>query len=99
MEKAFSILMFIMGGCLLLYAGLLALSGDVKMIPRHYSSKIKNPHEYCKGFALIIMLVAADFLLTGLVGLTQIYWLAMIVLVGGFVGCMFAAARIIKIYN
>ncbi len=43
MEKAFPILMLIFGGMLLLYAGILALTKDVGMIPRVEQSKVEDP--------------------------------------------------------
>ncbi|MBR2256995.1 MAG: hypothetical protein IJ899_06530 [Blautia sp.] len=61
MEQGFSILMFIFAGALLLYAGLMALIKDYKMLPyrARQSVKPKNPKKYMVQLAKIVALVAA----------------------------------------
>ena len=57
----FSILMFIFSACLLLYALILAVSRDYKMIARYWASELKTKREqkrYARMFAKIMALVA-----------------------------------------
>ena len=58
MESGFAILMFCFSGALFLYAGILALTRDPKMIRRHYAAEMKNPRAYASTFAKIMALVA-----------------------------------------
>lgn len=78
-----------MGISLLLYAGIAYLSGDpIFLFQGAYSlpKDKKAKKEYVrKKFVKIIALVALSFLASSLVGLTQIYWLALIVFVLGIV--------------
>ena len=98
MEYAYSILMFCFAGMLLLYAGLLALTGDVGLIPRNELVKMKDKKAYARQFAKVIALVALAPVLSGLV--VMVPWLsaltsvvaahvaAFLVLVLAFVGCI-----------
>lgn len=57
----FSILMFIFSACLLLYALILAVSKDYKMIARYWASDVKTKRDqkrYARMFAKIMALVA-----------------------------------------
>ncbi len=56
--KPLSILMLCFSGALLLYAGLLALTKDYKMIPRGFAAKVGDKRAYALKFAKIIALVA-----------------------------------------
>ena len=89
METVFSIIMAAMGFGLLFYAGIAYLSGDpIILFQDTYSfpKGKKEKKEYVrKKFVKIIALIALSFLASSLVGLTQIYWLAMIVFVLGIV--------------
>ena len=89
METVFSIIMTATGISLLIYAGIAYLSGDpIFLFQGAYSlpKDKKNKKEYVrKKFVKIIALVALSFLASSLVGLTQIYWLALIVFVLGIV--------------
>ncbi len=96
MEYAFSIMMFAMAGGMLLYAGDLAIWKNYKLIPRWQSARMKDPKAYTVQFAKVIAVFALPFLASGLVGLLQWYIPALIVLVAGFVGAGFAAARLMK---
>ena len=53
-----SILMFAFAGALLLYAGLLALTKDVRLIPRMQAVQPKDPRAYAAAFAKMLALVA-----------------------------------------
>ena len=70
----FSILMFMFSGGLLLYAAILALSKDVKMIPRDYAAKITDKRRYATQFAKVIALVALAPAYGGIVGLFSTGW-------------------------
>lgn len=100
METVFSIIMAAMGISLLIYAGLAYLSGDpIFMFQGAYSlpkdKKVKK--EYVrKKFVKIIALVALSFLASSLVGLTQIYWLAVIVFVLGIVFTVILGKKIMN---
>ena len=54
----FSILMLCFSGALLLYAALLALTKDYRLIPRGYASAVKDKRAYAAKMAKIIALVA-----------------------------------------
>ncbi len=54
----FSILMLCFSGALLLYAGLLALTKDYKLIPRGYAVKVKNKRAYAVNMAKVVALTA-----------------------------------------
>lgn len=60
MEYGFSILMFIFAGVLLLYAALMALTKDYRMLPyrSRQSVKPKNPKKYMVQLAKIVALTA-----------------------------------------
>ena len=69
MEYALSFIAFGFGGALLLYAGILWLTKDVKLIRRWYTAEIKDPKLYAKTFALLIAFLALALLAGGWVGL------------------------------
>lgn len=89
MEFVFSILMAAMGVSMLIYAGFAYLEGDpIIMFQGVYSfPKDKEARkEYVrKKFVKSIALIAVSFLASALVGLSQIYWLAVAVFVLGIV--------------
>ena len=64
----FSILMLAFSGMLLLYAGLLALTKDYKLIPRSCAVSPKDPGAYAAAFARMIALVAMAPLTAALFG-------------------------------
>ena len=70
MEYGLGILMLCFAGMLLLYAGLLALIRDYKLIPRHWTANMKNKKKYCVQFAKVIALVSLAPLECGLISLT-----------------------------
>lgn len=71
MEHAYSIIMGIFAGALLLYAGLMALSKDYKMIPfrKRVSFTPKDPKRYMFQLSKVIALVALAPGLSALVAL------------------------------
>lgn len=69
MEYVFSYMNFAFGGALLLYALVLRLTLDVKLIPRADSAEIRNPRKYAKKFANLIVLISLAFITGGWVAL------------------------------
>lgn len=68
MEYAYSIVMAIFGAALLLYAGLMALTKDYKMLPyrSRQSVKPKDPKKYAFQLSKVIALVALSPVLSAL---------------------------------
>ena len=97
MEYAYSMIMFIMAGALLLYAGLTAAAKKL-ILPYRYtvSYKARDKKLYATQFAKAIAVIAAAFFISGLVGLTKIYVLAVILLIAGIIGGIIIAARLVK---
>lgn len=54
----FSILMLCFSGALLLYAGLLALTKDYRLVPRGYAAEVKDKRAYAANLAKVIALTA-----------------------------------------
>jgi len=69
MEYAFSFITLGFGGMLLLYAGLLRLTLDVRLIPRSSFVNMKDAKAYARTFADLTALLALAFLTGGWVGL------------------------------
>lgn len=71
MEYGFSILMLIFSGALLLYAGLMALTKDYKMLPyrARVSVKPKNEKAYMTQLAKVVALTALSPALCALAAL------------------------------
>ncbi len=68
MEYALYFVSFGFGGALMLYAILLRLTLDVKLIPRNYTAEIKDPKDYAKTVSRMIFFLALAFLAGGWVG-------------------------------
>ena len=92
--NGFPILMLAFSGALFIYAGLLALTKDYKMLPfrSRQSVKPKDSREYACKLAKVIVLVAVAPLLSGLLGFWNIT-VAVAVLIGGIVGAIWIGAR------
>ena len=102
METVYSIIMAAMGIGILLYAAIAYLSGDtIIMFSTTYSipDDPKKKKLYARQFAKLMALIGLAFLASSLVGLTQIYWLAVLVLIGGFVYAGIAGKKIMKKEN
>ena len=83
MEYVYTIMMSAMGGGLLLWAAFSFISGDT-LLPRSYSvNKARDKNKYDRQFAKLIALIAIAFFISALVGLTEIYWLALVVFIIG----------------
>jgi hypothetical protein len=99
MEDVYSIIMFAMGGGILLYALIAYLSGDTIIMPQKaYSipTDKKNKKPYARKFAKLMALIGLAFVISGLVGLTYIYWLAVVVLIVGLVAAGIIGGKIMK---
>ena len=103
MEYVYSIIMFCMAGGLLLYAGILALAKDPMLIPRHYAANMRNKKAYAMMFAKIIAMMAVPFAVSGILGLIwnadQTLVPAIIVLIIGFIACLYLSTKIAKKYQ
>ncbi len=74
MEYALYFVCFIFGGALLLYAVLLALTRNIRLVPRTYAARIPDKEAYCKRIAACTMLVALALLAAGSIGLAFRPW-------------------------
>ena len=70
MEYALYFVCFIFGGALLLYAVLLALTRNIRLVPRTYSAKIPDKEAYCKKIASFVAMVSLALLAAGSLGVT-----------------------------
>lgn len=97
MDNAYSILMLIFAGAILLYAGLLALTKDYKMLPYHsrVSVKPKDPKRYALQLSKVIALVALSPAISGLVGFWNLT-AAFIVLLVSFVLLIWLGTKLMK---
>lgn len=97
MEYGFSILMTIFSAVLLLYAGMMALFKDYKMLPfrAQISVKPKNKKKYMMQFAKVIALLAVSPALSALIGLWNLL-VAMIVLIIATIFFIWIGVKIMK---
>ena len=96
MEKAFPIRMLCFGGLLVLYAGILALTKDVMLIPHADKAKVREPKAYALRFAGIMALVSVGPLASGIAGLIYDNKRAAIVLIVGLVFSLWGATQLVK---
>jgi threonine/homoserine/homoserine lactone efflux protein len=96
MEYAFSIIMFIFGGALLLYSGILALTKDYNLIARGHATKPKDKKRYALCFARTMAIVALSPIITGLAGLTGNVIITAAAGVVSFVLCIFIGVKTFK---
>ena len=97
MEYGYSILMGIFSGAILLYAGLLALTGDYNMLPvrARVSVEPKDKKKYARQLAKVLALVAISPALSALAGLWNMP-AALIVLLGSMVFFIWLGTRIMR---
>ena len=98
MDYALSILMFCFAGMLLLYAGLLALTKDYKLIPRNYAVHMTDKKGYCVGMAKVIALVSLAPLEFGLIGLLGHYGIGAVVGLGQLILSIWGGTKLMKRY-
>ena len=97
MEHGFSMLMFIFAAAILLYAALMAITKDYRMLPfrARQSVKPKDTQAYMVQLSKIVALAALAIALGAAVAL----WnnaLGAVVLVAGVVAALWAGTRIIR---
>ena len=97
MEYGYSILMGIFAGLILIYAGLMALTKDYKMLPlrARVSVQPKDEKRYMKQLAKVIALVALAPALSALTGLWNMI-AALIVLVVSAVVFIWLGTKIMR---
>lgn len=91
----FSILMFIFSGALLLYAGLLALTRDISLIPRSEMMQVKDKRAYAAAFAKTLAVVALAPMSGGFYGLFN-EGLGAAMLLMGFPVCIWIGVWLFK---
>ena len=97
MEFAYSILMGIFALAFLVYAGLMALTKDYKILPlrSRQSVKPKDPKRYMTQLAKVVALVALSPALSALAGLWNMF-AAFVVLVGSMILFIWLGTRIMR---
>ena len=90
----FSILMFCFSGAMFLYAVLLYVTKDYKLIPRGYTSKAGDRKAYAKQFAEIVALVAVAPAHCGYIAQFSIGW-SVVVLIVEMVLAIWAGTKIV----
>lgn len=65
--EGYAVLMLIFAGCLFLYAGILAKTKDIKLIPRSYAAETKNKEQHAENVAKATGLAALAPLASALV--------------------------------
>ena len=97
MEYGYSVLMGIFSALLLLYAGLMALFKDYKMLPlrARTSVKPKNEKKYMTQLAKIIALVSLSPALSALAGLWNML-AALIVLIGSAILFIWLGTKLMR---
>ena len=97
MEYGYSVLMAIFAAAILLYAGILALTKDYKMLPYRatHSVKPKNPKEYAFQLSKAIALAALSPALSALTGLWNMA-AAVIVLIATMILFLWLGTKIMK---
>ena len=97
METGFPILLLCLAGLLLLYAGLIAATGDASLIFRSYAAKMKDRKAYARQFGKLLAVVAIAPAVSGEVGLLCGSAAASgILLVPTFLLCLRAGLRLMK---
>ena len=69
MEYVFSIIMFVFGGCILLYAGVLALTKDYELIARNWATNPEDKKSYALAFARTMAIIGIAPIVSGIAGL------------------------------
>ena len=100
MNEGFPIIMLAFSGMLLIYAGLMALTKDYKMLPLRMRQSVepKDCRKYMTQLAKVIAIVAAVPGLSGLLGFWNIP-VAVVILIGGIILAIWMGTRIMKDAN
>ena len=95
--EGYAILMLIFAGCLFLYAGVLAKTKDIKLIPRSNAVKIKDKARHAENVAKVTALAALAPLASALVArITDAAAQSLIVLFIGLIFLLWLGVRWIK---
>ena len=97
MEYAYSILMGCFAAALLIYAGLMALTKDYKILPlrSRQSVKPKDTKRYMTGLSKVVALISLSPALSALTGLFNTI-AAVIVLIGSMILFILIGTKIMK---
>ena len=97
MDHYFSIFMFIFAGALLLYAAILAITKDYKMLPyrAQISVKPKDPKKYTVQLANVVALVALGIAIGAGVGMWNMA-VGAIVMVVCVIAAIWAGTKFVK---
>ena len=97
MENGFPIFMLIFAGAILLYAALMAITKDYKMLPfrARVSVKPKNPEKYMIQLAKIVALVAVMIAAGAVIALWNAAAGAVVMFVG-VIAALWCGTKIIK---
>lgn len=102
MDEVYSIIMFAMAAGIAIVGLLLIVTKNMNILLKriYISAKMHDKKKYAKRFGLSLLIVAGVFLISGIVGLLGpldiVIIPALIVLVGGLVGAIFIASRLVK---
>ena len=95
--EGYAVLMLIFAGCLFLYAGILAKTKDIKLIPRSYAAETKNKEQHAENVAKATGLAALAPLASALVArITDAALQSLGVLLVGLVCMLWLGARLAK---
>ena len=89
----FSIIMFCFSGAILLYAGIMGLTGDSSMLCKQWALKTDDKKAYARKVAKILALTALAPALAGVAGLFSTM-AGLIMLVVGFVAFIWLGVKI-----
>ena len=97
MENGFSVLMLIFAAALLLYATILAITKDYKMLPyrARVSVEPKNPKKYAVQLAKVIALTALAIAAGAAVSLWSMAAGA-VLMIAGVIAALWAGTKIVK---
>ena len=96
MEHAYSILMFWFAAALLLYGIFLIYTKDTGLVPKSSSVKKKGKKAYIKILGEIILATSLVPLSSGLIAWNGRTLFGLIVLILGFIACIWEGTRMIK---
>lgn len=92
--EGYAILMILLAGFLFLYAGILAKTKDMKLIPRQHATKPKNKAQYAENVATVLALTALAPLASGVVArITDAALPSLTVLIGGMILMLWLGVR------
>ena len=96
MEHAYSILMFCFAGALLLYGILLVAAKDIGLVPKSNAVEIKDKKAYARQLGKILCATSLAPLTSGLIAWNGHFGYAVIMLVIGFVICVWEGTKMMK---